>query len=138
MSFKIKYFLLPVFVFLYINSNSQEICDTIFASDKVDELAVFPVSQREFNKFLEKKIIPLVSEEVEKTKKIIPHLNMLFTISQEGNIIKIEFPKLDSSKELQEKMAKEFIALGKWTPGILKKQKVCSEFYYRIACIKWQ
>lgn len=138
MYFKVTFPALIGFVLFSINSFSQEICDTIFTSGQVEEIAEFPISPNKFNQFLEKKIIPLINEEVEKTKNIIPHLNMLFTISKEGKLIKVEFPKLDSSKELQEKMAKEFINLGKWTPATIKGEKVCSEFFYKIGCIKWQ
>ena len=75
---------------------------------------------------------------MKESKTIIPSLNMLFTISNQGDIIKVEFPELKSSKKLQENLAKEFIALGKCKPATIKGNAVCSEFGYTIGCIKWQ
>lgn len=131
-------FIVPFFLYPVNSLSAQTTCDTVYSSSSIDELADFGIPQKEFQKFLNTKIIPLIGEEMNEYKTVIPSLNMLFTISDQGELIKIEFPELKSSKKLQEKLAQEFITLGKWKPATINGKPVCSEFGSAIGCIKWQ
>ncbi|HYG53400.1 MAG TPA: hypothetical protein VD905_21030 [Flavobacteriales bacterium] len=136
--FQGKILMLPLFVFLSPTAFSQNPCEKIYSPSEVDMLAEMPLNFKQFGEFTESKIIPVLSTEKERNGNLAASLRILFTISDLGNIISVEFPGLEASAETHRELANAFMQMGTWKPATVKEKTVCSEFSYKIGCIKWQ
>ncbi|HLP10346.1 MAG TPA: hypothetical protein VK177_00340 [Flavobacteriales bacterium] len=134
MGFQLKYMILPVFLFLSLNGISQSPCEKVYEMAQVEAPAEIPIKNSEFINFVSKEIVPIL----EKSDLLVPKLFILFTISDQGEIISVEFPRLEAKAEVHKALAAAFLKLGKWKPAVLAGKNVCSEFAYAISCLKWQ
>jgi hypothetical protein len=134
MYIQIRYLVLSVFFMSSFCSISQTICEKTYPSSEVDIPAELPMSPNDFVKFINNEIAPILS----KNETYVTKLVVLFTISNEGDITTVEFPNLEAPVKVHNDLAKAFMKLGKWEPAELENKKVCSEFTYPIACLKWQ
>ena len=111
-------------------------CDSIYT--ELDQSPEFQNGIKGLLDYLNTDLIPIISRNMKEDKVIVDKLYANVIINRDGNVVDVEFLKLNGSEKCKEELKKKIMTMTGWTPGKMNGQSVCSNYFWVVGCIKWE
>ena len=129
---------LPICLLFIVGTTFGQVknaCDSIYT--EVDQSPGFQTGTMGLLDYLNTDLIPIISRNMKEDKVIVDKLYAKVVINRDGNVVDVEFLKLNGSEKCKEELKQKIMAMTGWTPGKMNGKSVCSNYFWVVGCIKW-
>ncbi len=88
--------------------------------------------------YLNDELIPILSDCAKRDRSLVTSMYLTLTINQKGNVIDVDFRRIDASEACKNELSKNLLSMNGWTPGKVSGEYVCTEYHWPISCILWE
>lgn len=110
-------------------------CQTIY--ETVDTPPTYNEGTTALMGYFERQLSPIIRKYHKKDDELSAKVMLTFTIDANGKVIDVVLSNHTLPEKCTEEMRAKVLTMTGWTPGMLNKEKVCSQIALVISCIKW-